>query len=90
MGWIKQKENRPKNLDMDEGLENDQIAVILVKFDISLSRYIFNKINKYARPTSKAGKLITDDDDSMAVNNPQAGGEWAGFRGGWSIPSQPR
>ena len=67
MGWIKQKENRPKNLDMDEGLENDQIAVILVKFDISLSRYIFNKINKYARPTSKAGKLITDDDDSMAV-----------------------
>ena len=67
MRWIKQKENRPKNLRMDVGLEDDRVAVILVKFDTSLSRYIFNKINKYARPTSKAGKLITDDDDSMAV-----------------------
>ena len=48
-------------------LARDQVAVILVPFDRSLSRYIFNKINRYARPTGKADKLITDDDDAVAV-----------------------
>lgn len=51
----------------DSGLASDGISVIIMDFEKSLSRYIFNKINKYARPTSKAGKLITDDDDAMAV-----------------------
>ena len=51
----------------NSGLGDDKVSVIIVGFDESLSRYIFNKINKYARPTSKAGKLITDDDDAMAV-----------------------
>ena len=51
----------------NSGLGSDKVSVIIVGFDESLSRYIFNKINKYARPTSKAGKLITDDDDAMAV-----------------------
>lgn len=48
-------------------LADDGISVIIMGFEKSLSRHIFNKINKYARPTSKAGKLITDDDDAMAV-----------------------
>ena len=67
MRWIEYKESRPKYLQLDEGLRDDLVTIILVEFDKSLSRYIFNKINKYAKPTSKAGKLITDDDDSMAV-----------------------
>ena len=67
MKWIEHPESRPANISSDNGLGEDKVAIILVKFDRSLSRYIFNKINKYARPTSKAGKLITDDDDSMAV-----------------------
>lgn len=50
-----------------ERLAQDMISVILVKFDEKQSRYIFNKINRYAKPTSKADKLITDDDDSVAV-----------------------
>ncbi|MYC80123.1 MAG: DGQHR domain-containing protein [Cenarchaeum sp. SB0661_bin_35] len=50
----------------NSGLADDKISVIIMGFNESLSRYIFNKINKYARPTSKAGKLITDDDDAMA------------------------
>ena len=53
--------------DKNSKLGNDKISVIVIKFDESISRYIFNKINKYARPTSKAGKLITDDDDAMAI-----------------------
>lgn len=48
------------------GLAQDAISVILVKFEGEKSRYIFNKINRYAKPTSKADKLITDD-DQMAV-----------------------
>lgn len=51
----------------NSGLGGDQVSVIIVGFDASLARYIFNKINKYARSTSKAHNLITDDDDSMAV-----------------------
>lgn len=48
-------------------LGEDKVAVILVRFEDSTSRYIFNKINRYAKPTTKADKLITDDDDAMAV-----------------------
>ncbi len=55
-------ENDPENK-----LGDDRVVVIIVPFDKGDSRYIFNKINKYAKPTSKAGKLITDDDDAMAV-----------------------
>ena len=53
--------------DRGAGLSDDKISVIIVKFDESLSRYIFNKINTYAKPTSRADKLIIDDDDAMAV-----------------------
>lgn len=45
----------------------DQISVILVRFDTVGARRIFNKINRYAKPTAKADNLITDDDDAMAV-----------------------
>lgn len=48
-------------------LAQDTVSVILVRFDKENSRYIFNKINRYAKPTAKADKLITDDDDSVAV-----------------------
>ena len=48
-------------------LGNDMITMLIIKFDKSLARYIFNKINTYAKPTSKAGKLITNDDDQLAV-----------------------
>lgn len=45
----------------------DMVTIILVRFDKKLSRYIFNKINRYAKPTVKGDKLITDDDDAVAV-----------------------
>ena len=67
MDWHRHPENAPPKTILKDKLGDDQITLILVDFDTSLSRYIFNKINKYAKPTSKAGKLITDDDDAMAV-----------------------
>ncbi len=51
----------------NDDLRKEKVAVILVDFNQKKARHIFNKINKYAKPTTKATKLITDDDDSMAV-----------------------
>lgn len=48
-------------------LPNDQVAVILVRFNSQRARMIFNKLNRYAKPTSRPDNLITDDDDAVAV-----------------------
>ena len=48
-------------------LANDQVSVILIRFETTRARRIFNKINRYAKPTTKGDNLITDDDDAMAV-----------------------
>lgn len=48
-------------------LAKDYVTTIIIFFDKLKSRYIFNKINKYAKPTMKGDKLITDDDDAVAV-----------------------
>lgn len=57
----------PPTIIPNMDLARDTVAVILVRFDKKLSRYIFNKINRYAKPTAKGDKLITDDDDAVAV-----------------------
>lgn len=54
-------------VDANKDLGQDQIGVILIRFDSITARRIFNKINRYAKPTSRADNLITDDDDAMAV-----------------------
>ena len=60
------KENQI-SINPNPDLAKDIISVIFVFFDGDKARYIFNKINKYAKPTKKADKLITDDDDAVAV-----------------------
>jgi DNA sulfur modification protein DndB len=55
------------NMRSNPEVRKDQISVILVRFDTVGARRIFNKINRYAKPTAKADNLITDDDDAMAV-----------------------
>lgn len=60
--------NRPiPSLKVNTDLSKDQVAVILVRFQPTPARRIFSKINRYAKPTSKADNLITDDDDAIAV-----------------------
>ena len=56
-------------------LANDQVSVILVRFEIVRARRIFNKINRYAKPTTKGDNLITADDDAMAVMSRELIGE---------------
>ena len=55
--------------DMSPHLDigNDVCTVILVKHDDQKARKIFNKINRYAKSTSKSDNLITADDDIVAV-----------------------
>lgn len=48
-------------------LANDVCTVIFIRNDPQKSRKIFNKVNRYAKPTSKADNLITADDDYIAV-----------------------
>lgn len=60
--------NRPiPSIKVNTDLSKDQVAVILVRFQPTPARRIFSKINRYAKPTSKADNLITDDDDAIAV-----------------------
>ena len=60
--------NRPiAGIKSNQDLAKDQVAVILVRFDPERARRIFNKINRYAKPTSTADNLITADDDAVAV-----------------------
>lgn len=56
------------NLKPHPDLVSDEISVILVKHTDNLKiRKIFNKINKYAKQTSRSDNIITSDDDIFAV-----------------------
>ena len=60
--------SRPiEGIESNLDLSKDDVAVILVRFTTEGSCRIFNKINRYAKPTVKGDNLITDDDDKMAV-----------------------
>lgn len=55
------------DLEPNNEVARDTVTVIMVKHDSARSRKIFNKVNRYAKPTSKAENLITADDDIFAV-----------------------
>ena len=55
------------NISGNGDLAKDSCSVILIRDDVEKSRKIFNKVNRYAKPTSKADNLITGDDDVCAV-----------------------
>ncbi len=56
------------NINGNGDLAKDSCSVILIRDDdVEKSRKIFNKVNRYAKPTSKADNLITGDDDVCAV-----------------------
>lgn len=56
------------NLQPHMNLANEEISVIFVEHtDTQKIRKIFNKINKYAKQTSRGDNIITSDDDIYAV-----------------------
>lgn len=48
-------------------LANEDVSVILVRYESSSSRKIFTKVNRYAKSTTTGQNLVTDDDDIFAV-----------------------
>lgn len=50
---------------MDVG--SDICTCIMIRHDADKARKIFNKVNRYAKATSKSDNLITADDDIIAV-----------------------
>ena len=48
-------------------LANEDITVILVPYNLRRARQIFTKVNRYAKPTTTGQRLVTDDDDILAV-----------------------
>ncbi len=60
--------NRPiASMRANQELARDQVTAILIRWNPQKARLIFNKINRYAKPTVKGDNLITDDDDAVAV-----------------------
>ena len=55
-----------KDFKVNPGVEKDDVSLILIRHK-SETRNIFNKVNRYAKPTTKGDNLITDDDDVVAI-----------------------
>ena len=62
-----QKQADIKGLTPNPKVAEDTCTVIMIRHDLEKARRIFNKVNKYAKPTSKADNLITDDSNYIAV-----------------------
>ena len=62
-----EKEQDIPHLKPNQELGKDDITLIIVKHDDKKARKIFNKVNRYAKATSKTDNLITADDDVVAV-----------------------
>lgn len=48
-------------------IATDDCTVMLIRHDATKARRIFNKVNRYAKSTTKSENLITADDDVVAV-----------------------
>jgi DNA sulfur modification protein DndB len=64
------KDEKQKELDnftINPAVKEDDVTLILISHDNQRARKIFNKVNQYAKPTSKGDNLIVDDDNIVAV-----------------------
>ena len=64
----KDEKQRPiDGFEANVEVATDDCTVILIRHDKGKSRRIFNKVNRYAKKTTKAENLITADDDVIAT-----------------------
>ena len=64
----KDEKQRPiAGMDTNTEVAKDVCTVILLRHHREKSRKIFNKVNRYAKSTTKGENLITADDDVIAV-----------------------
>lgn len=62
-----EKQKPIRGFEANLNVARDDCTVILVKHNNKKSRKIFNKVNRYAKKTTKSEDLITADDDVIAV-----------------------
>ena len=49
-------------------VKNDQLSVIFLEYESTeKARRVFNKVNRYAKPTSKSTNILTSEDDGYAI-----------------------
>ena len=50
-------------------VQNDEVCVLFIPYEDNLrrARSIFNRINRYAKPTSRSDNIITSEDDGVAI-----------------------
>jgi DNA sulfur modification protein DndB len=54
--------------EFSEDVPNDELSVIFIKHENNeKTRRIFNKTNRYAKPTSRGDNIITSEDDGYAI-----------------------
>ncbi|MGI9229281.1 MAG: DNA sulfur modification protein DndB [Gammaproteobacteria bacterium] len=62
-----EKQKNIEDLEPNNEIAKDDVLLILIKHEPVKARKIFNKVNRYAKATSKADNLITADDDIIAI-----------------------
>ena len=62
-----EKQKPIQEINPNTELANDDVLLIMVRHDPEKDRRIFNKVNRYAKATTKAENLITSDDDIIAI-----------------------
>lgn len=51
-----------------DAIAEDELCVLFIRHEsFEKTRRIFNKVNRYAKPTSKSDNIITSEDDGVAV-----------------------
>ena len=61
-------------------LAQEDVTVILVRFDEKKARKIFTKVNSYAKATTTGQNIVTDDDDVVAVLSREVANNLVGGR----------
>jgi DNA sulfur modification protein DndB len=61
--------HRGETLGLDaDSVASDEISVIFIKHETDLkTRRIFNKVNRYAKQTSRGDNILTSEDDGYAI-----------------------
>ena len=77
----KDEKQRPiQGVAPNPDLANDDVLLIMIRHEPDKGRRIFNKVNRYAKATTKSENLITADDDIMAIIAREISNELIGSR----------
>ena len=72
------RDDKNKEVQCLPGLAQEDVAVILVDFDLHKARRIFTQVNKNARAITRGQSLVTDDEDKLAVLSREVADEFIG------------